>query len=411
MDNKLLNEELDFIENNMANYLSNSINKTNYTNDSIALYYGEICSEPLLTIEEEQNFTRMVSLKDKIKLISVENVDEITKYSLNKKLLFASLVNNSSYNIIISKLLKLYTTIKSDNDLDVDDLIKYHKISKSLNRSLNKEELKSFFNIDISDECICENELLNEIRMFIAFKYAFYRILVSNLRLVVKIARKYKTNSDFLELVNEGNIGLFKALEKYDPTLGYKFSTYAFSWIERYISNCNAKNQSQLSMPINYYAELRKYKKSVEKIEKDEKRKLSIEEISQKLDIPVEKANEYALFLSPTVSLDSSISNTQDITLIDSIAQYDEVEDKVFSQILKKDIYELLKYLSEKELKLIKMRFGLGEYDNYQMSLTEIAKKLSVSFERARQLEISALKKMRIMYSRDNKAKSLEYYL
>ena len=235
-------------------------------------------------------------------------------------------------------------------------------------------------------------------------------MFVSNLRLVVNIAKKYKCNVELLDLINEGNLGLMKAIEKYDSSLGFKFATYATWWIKQTITRAIFMQNSFIRIPENYKSKLIKFNKDLEQLELQEKRKLSKEEISKKLSIPLNVVEEYLRLMFEVVSLDQPVNDDKDFTIMNFVEIEDDMEDKVFREMLKKDINALYKTLNDKEIMVIKMRYGLDEYENNSTQILDIARRMSVSQERVRQIERRALTKIRRQSVIDKDIKSLKEY-
>ena len=299
----------------------------------------------------------------------------------------------------------------SSNNSEIDNmLVKYKRIATDLDRPLLSKELKDNFNITENDY-LEKKELIVELKKYFKYKYAFDKMFFSNLRLVVSVAKNYHSKLDILDLINEGNFGLLKAIEKYDTTLGFRFSTYATYWIKQYINRIIVNSHGLIRIPENYYHEIKKYKKAVELLEKEEKRNLDIEEISKKLNIPLKDILEYNTYIYDYVSLDKPVGEDNDLSVIDFVATDDSVDKTVFENTLKEDISIITECLNERELKVIKMRFGLFEYDGIGRTLNEISKELRLSVERTRQIENKALFKMRRYARYDDRAKELVKYI
>lgn len=416
MDNIIIDqdfkEKMDKIEKEMDSYNIDidTISSERNISDSFKMYLQEICMYPLLTIEEEQEYGKIIQSPDKVKLLLVSDVDNITTYTLNREQLFSSLVNTSIYTYAIDSILNLYSKINCHENGTENDLMKYKKLSTSFKRALNENELKEYFNYDVNNRINNETEVLCDVKNFIEFKFAFDKFFKSNLRLVVSVAKKYYSNVDPLELISEGNMGLLKAMQKFNPSLGYKFSTYAVYWISQSIERAIMKYNLSVRLPESFYRKVRKFKKDVEELEKKEERELSDIEISEKLNIPIEKINEYKRSMFEMISLYKPVSDDSDISIIDTIAINDDLDDIVFAKTLKEDIEVLLNCLTEREKKVIKMRFGMESENRVRISFLEIAKELSVSVERVRQIEMKALVKMKRI-GKTNAVKSLKYYM
>ena len=395
--------------NNLKEKMESSISEMDdyASTDSARMYLQDIKRYPLITQEDEQELGQIIQSLKNTKLLTISNVRNVESYSLNTKLLFSSLINNETYNSVIDSLLKLYSVINVHENNTAEELIKYKRISSSLDRALDKDELKNYFNID-ANYYIDESNLPKAVNDFIAFKYAYNKFFESNLRLVISVVKRHRSKVDFLELVNEGNIGLLRAIQKYDPSLGFKFSTYAVSWIEQYVERAISKYTAVIRVPNSFRRELAKFITDVDALKQEMQRELTIDEISEKLNISAKKINEFYTNIYETVSLDKPIGEDGDVSLLDMIAQDDSIDDILSSQLLIDDINELLECLNEKESEVIKLRFGIGV--DHALSLNDIAKLLSVSQSRIRQIEARAIIKMR-RYGRTGKAKLLQYYV
>ena len=380
--------------------------------DSLKMYLKEISKYPLLSKEDEVDLAEKLKFPKKKKLLSFENIDGYNISTLNINLLFNSLCNSKVYTTIIESLLSYYNKTNSSSDKDVvDQLKKYKRLAFGLNRALNEDELFLHFKIKSNDKRFSEKELLKQTREFISYKSSFDKMFLSNLRLVVSVAKKYKCNLELSDLINEGNLGLMKAIDKYDSSLGYKFSTYATWWIKQSIRRFIFKQNSFIRIPEGYKSELIKFKNNLEKLELEERRKLSNEEISKKLSIPLDVVEDYFNSMFEIVSLDYPIGEDNDSTFADFIVENENIEKNIFRELLKKDIDILFKILDEKEIKVIKMRYGLGEYENKAMSIQSIAKEMSLFPQRIINIEKKALMKIRAQCQRDEKSGSLKEYM
>lgn len=227
-------------------------------------------------------------------------------------------------------------------------------------------------------------------------KKAREQMIRSNLRLVISIAKRYSNlGVPLSDLIEEGNIGLMKSVDKFDPNRGFRFSTYAAWWIKQGISRAIIDQGKMIRVPVYMNEEILKYKKAIEEMTHKLKRKPRLGEIAKKLQVPVDKIKELEGSIAKMSSLDAPIGEdgdgqVKDIIEDNSMAAPDEQLEVFFNKERAKMI---LTTLSERERKIIEMRFGLGDGETY--TLAEIAEKLGVSRERVRQLEEATIKKLR----------------
>ena len=385
-------------------------------NDSTRMYFEEVSKYPLLSFEEEQLYGKMLQKPEKKKLLLFKDVDGYSNPNLNVPLLFCSLQNCLSYDMIINNLISFYGKLNSNNNSVVDMLKRYKIETKKVKRSLNYAELRRLFNITYngSNSLLSEKELLMELKEFMNYQFAFDKMFVSNLRLVISIASdacsKFRNNADLMDLINEGNFGLMKAIEKFDVTLGNKFSTYATYWIRQRIRRAIVTQNTAVKIPEYVTNNIAAFKRRLSELEQQEKKTLSIEEIAQKLSMPIDLVLEYQKHMGEGISLDENIGE-DDLTIKNIIPSDDNVEEEVFRKSLKTDIQSLLDVLNERELKVIEMYYGLGEYSGKTYSLSDIAKELNVSPQRARQIEVKALYKMKRCAKLNEEQGALRDYL
>lgn len=228
------------------------------------------------------------------------------------------------------------------------------------------------------------------------------KLIRSNLRLVIKIAKKYANlGLPFPDLIEEGNLGLMKAVNKYDPRMGYRFSTYAAWWIRQHVIRAIANQARVVRIPIYLNELLHKWRKVTEKLTHRYGRKPRDSEIAKELRIPVKKVEELKQLARRVTSLDVPISDEGDAEFIDLLKD-DEIRamDELVNLFEKEKVDELLSMMDERERKIIEMRFGL--IDGIARTLAETARKFGVTRERIRQIEKEALKKMKkILKSED----------
>ncbi len=300
-------------------------------------------------------------------------------------------IEGSNIKIVEDMELDIDTDLES---LPIDELSETEESSETVNvDDPVKVYLKEIGRVPLLS---AEEELALSEQMAQGDEVAAKRLSEANLRLVVSIAKRYVGRGmQFLDLIQEGNLGLIKAVEKFDYTKGFKFSTYATWWIRQSITRAIADQARTIRIPVHMVETINKVKKVSSQLLHKNGHEPSAEEIAAEIDMPVEKVSEIMRVSQEPVSLETPIGEEEDSHLGDFIPDDDAPApaEAASYTLLKEQLSKVLSTLTPREEKVLRLRFGLE--DGRQRTLEEVGKEFNVTRERIRQIEAKALRKLR----------------
>ncbi len=376
------------------------IEKEKLTPKQVALIYDELAKANLeITIDpeietkednkNENNSTPSTGEDKKVNEKLDENSELIDKDGVNQ---LGDNLDNSVAELDIEPNLEDITEIEknilledADDNIDFADNLSVDDPVKMFLKEIGKIKLLTY------EE---ENELAT--RMVNGDAEAKKQLIESNLRLVVSIAKKYiGRGMHFLDLIQEGNLGLIKAVEKFDQTKGYKFSTYATWWIRQAITRAIADQARTIRIPVHMVETINKLIRTSRHLLQTLGREPTPEEIAAELEMPVEKVREVLKVAQEPISLETPVGEEDESNLGTFIPDEDALSpaEQAADVLLREHIEEVMKTLTPREAKVLKLRFGLQ--DGRMRTLEEVGREFDVTRERIRQIEAKALRKLR----------------
>jgi len=281
------------------------------------------------------------------------------------------------------------------------------KITKSITNRESASLDKYLQEIGKEDLISVEEEVELAQRIRKGDRKALERLTKANLRFVVSVAKQYQNQGLSLpDLINEGNVGLIKAAEKFDETRGFKFISYAVWWIRQSILQAIAEQSRIVRLPLNQVGSVNKINRILSKFEQEHERRPSLEEISEKIDLPEEKIDDAMKVNGRHISVDAPFAEGEDNNLLDVLINDDApmADKKLFLESLRSEINTALQALNERERNIIEAFFGINQNE---MTLEEIGTKYGLTRERVRQIKEKAIRRLR----NSTKNKMLKTYL
>jgi RNA polymerase primary sigma factor len=342
-------------------------------------------------MEEEGDHISLEDLTDDD--VSPSDIDMIKDYSLEiEEELMKDKVFDSSVSIKVDDPVRMYLKeigrvelLKGDEEYELALLIdRAKKVREEYENRLRNSD-------KISSEEIAEYE-----DIFKKGEFASKKLVEANLRLVVSIAKRYVSRGlQFLDLIQEGNMGLMKAVGKFDHTKGYKFSTYATWWIRQAITRAIADQARTIRIPVHMVETINKMVRTQRTLTQELEREPTPEEVAERMGISVERVQSIQKTAQEPISLESPVGEEEDSSLGDFIPDNDILTPYEFTskEMLKRELDAALETLTDREEKVLRMRFGL--LDGKSRTLEEVGKEFNVTRERIRQIEAKAIRKLR----------------
>ncbi|MBE6157327.1 MAG: sigma-70 family RNA polymerase sigma factor [Firmicutes bacterium] len=376
--------------------------------EPVALYIKQICSIPMLTIKEEKELGKDLKLKNELKFITDKKISRYSGIMLDLETVFSSIKTEEEMNDTINLLYNYVFTYKDSENKEQKIikyyLIEYKKLYSELKRVPNSKDLSKYFSNKNSElnifkdfnQKVSYEEVKKDLDNYVKYMTARNRFNKANLRLVVSVAKKYQyTEVPILDLIQDGNEGLLKAVEKYDVDVGTRFSTYAVWWIRQSIVRGVEDKARTIRLPAYAIDKYNKIMKTKNELSYKLAREATLEEVASKLGMTTYEVENIIIKMEKVVSLDKKVGDEDDTSIGDFVPSVmPTAESLVINEELSRDIEKALSTLDERERKIIKMRFGLETGSS--MTLEEVGQVFGVTRERIRQIEGRTLRKLRV---------------
>lgn len=293
------------------------------------------------------------------------------------------------------------------NNIKLNSTMRQLKITKSITNRESASLEKYLQEIGHEELLTTEQEVELAQKIRKGDRKALERLCKANLRFVVSVAKQYQNQGLSLpDLINEGNLGLIKAAEKFDDTRGFKFISYAVWWIRQSILQAIAEQSRLVRLPLNQVGSVTRIMKEAYKFEQEYERKPSINEMAERIDMPEDKIADAMNANSHEVSVDAPFVNGEEGSIVDSMTNpdYPTTDNELVKESLRTEVERMIKLLGDREQKVIKAFFGIGEPE---LTLEEIGVKYNLTRERVRQIKEKAIRRIR----HNTKNKLLKSYL
>jgi RNA polymerase nonessential primary-like sigma factor len=284
-----------------------------------------------------------------------------------------------------------------------EEIIYSKQVQQMMVLQKKKETLKKQLNHEPSQKQLAQYVQLSEIEVREIFHkgvQAKQKMMAANLRLVVSIAKKYQgRNMEFMDLIQEGSLGLERGVEKFDPARGYKFSTYAYWWISQGMTRAISQQSRTIRLPIHLTEKLNKLKKVQRELSQKLKRSPSMSEIAEKMKLNPAQIRELVMIYRQPVSLDKQVGDNEDTELQELLTEVPEASPEILvtQNLMRQDIYLSLRELTLQQQQVLILHYGLE--DNCELTLTQVAQHLNISERRVRYLEKQALSYLRLCHT------------